>query len=653
MPDTASTGLAFRSGARLAGVPRLPRGWLLPSDAAPGIGAGAEPVAGRVPDQAIREQLARIVRSEPFAQSERLMRFLHFTVEAALAGRADTLKEYAIGTRVYDRPPGYAPARDSIVRTEARRLRAKLAQYYAAAGRSDPVEISYRPGSYAPHVCHRRPPIDPPGTVCDDHADAAVELLAASGSLGVAVLPFSDLSGTARSGVQARAVADALAYGLARTDGFRVFGWSPTATARPADAGTDGLPLTRARGVQVVFDGTVREEAGVLGITCRLANADGSQIWSQRFESDAEALPAFALAERVAVATISRTRAEPSTARDGAVPRPSLLPLYPTVLKAEATLDDGHVDDLRVAVSRLEELVRVAPHHPRPYWDIAQCHHELAHRGVPSSAAGVARAGEVAAMGVEINPDAAAGHAALATARALAWDWRGAGESYRRAVTVGADPRACRQYGLLLIAQGRTEPGWHFLDLAQEVDPFSQAQKAAVAKGYYFTRRYADAARHFARPGRFGPLSLTAELLVALCHVQVGAADVALAIVSAARTRVGSQATELAALAEVTALGGDVAAARRIVSDHRLAEPEAAMSCYRRALLLLALGDERAALSALARSCESRDAELVWLAIEPRFDRLRHDARFVATLERVGLQPSRGGLVTAGSVACN
>ena len=104
----------------------------------------------RPPEQAVRDQLARIVRSELFAQSERLNRFLRFTVDAALAGRAETLKEYTIGTRVYDRRCGYAPSQDSIVRTEARRLRGKLAEYYASAGRTDPVVISFRPGSYAP-----------------------------------------------------------------------------------------------------------------------------------------------------------------------------------------------------------------------------------------------------------------------------------------------------------------------------------------------------------------------------------------------------------------------------------------------------------------------------------------------------------------------
>jgi hypothetical protein len=97
-----------------------------------------------------------------FIQSDRLSRFLRFTVEATLADEADMLKEYLIGTEVYDRKPPYHPNADSIVRSEARRLRSKLKEYYESVGKDDPVFIYYRPGSYVPAFRHQR-------SVRDDH----------------------------------------------------------------------------------------------------------------------------------------------------------------------------------------------------------------------------------------------------------------------------------------------------------------------------------------------------------------------------------------------------------------------------------------------------------------------------------------------------
>ena len=83
-------------------------------------------------------------------QSDRLARFLRFAIENALAGNTDVLKEYVIGTEVYDRKPPYHPSQDSIVRTEARRLRAKLKDYYESEGKQNPVFIYFRPGTYVP-----------------------------------------------------------------------------------------------------------------------------------------------------------------------------------------------------------------------------------------------------------------------------------------------------------------------------------------------------------------------------------------------------------------------------------------------------------------------------------------------------------------------
>jgi len=98
----------------------------------------------------VREQLARILQSPMFVQSNRLGRFPRFVVGAALRSEASVLKECVIGTEVYDRRPPYHPSQDSIVRTEARRLRSKLKEYYESEGKADPMFIYFRTGSYIP-----------------------------------------------------------------------------------------------------------------------------------------------------------------------------------------------------------------------------------------------------------------------------------------------------------------------------------------------------------------------------------------------------------------------------------------------------------------------------------------------------------------------
>jgi hypothetical protein len=82
-----------------------------------------------ISEEAIREALSRILESAMFIQSDRLSRFLRFTVEATLAGEADMLKEYLIGTEVYDRKPPYHPNTDSPILTRLFAARRAGSQY--------------------------------------------------------------------------------------------------------------------------------------------------------------------------------------------------------------------------------------------------------------------------------------------------------------------------------------------------------------------------------------------------------------------------------------------------------------------------------------------------------------------------------------------
>ena len=94
--------------------------------------------------------MERVLAGDGFKNAGRLTRFLRFTVERTLAGEGAELKEYRLGTDVYDRGADFDPRVDPIVRVEARRLRAKLAEYYDGAGRLDAVRITMPKGGYTP-----------------------------------------------------------------------------------------------------------------------------------------------------------------------------------------------------------------------------------------------------------------------------------------------------------------------------------------------------------------------------------------------------------------------------------------------------------------------------------------------------------------------
>ena len=106
--------------------------------------------------EVVLAQLERIVQSPVFRNSKRYPRFLKFIVEQTLLGHADTLKERLLGIEVFDRPPDYDLATDSIVRVAAGEVRKRLAQYYIESGHENELRIQLQPGSYVPEFCSSR-----------------------------------------------------------------------------------------------------------------------------------------------------------------------------------------------------------------------------------------------------------------------------------------------------------------------------------------------------------------------------------------------------------------------------------------------------------------------------------------------------------------
>ncbi len=92
-------------------------------------------------------QLDRILASQGFVDSPRLSRFLTYVSEHSLSDEPGSLKESVIGAEVFDRTE-FDPGSDSVVRSNARRLRQRLAAYYAGEGNSDPLRLEMPKGHY-------------------------------------------------------------------------------------------------------------------------------------------------------------------------------------------------------------------------------------------------------------------------------------------------------------------------------------------------------------------------------------------------------------------------------------------------------------------------------------------------------------------------
>jgi hypothetical protein len=96
----------------------------------------------------IQQQIERIVHSEQFRSSEVLRRLLTFLSEKAIAGEADSLKEYVVAIDGLGKSSSYDPQHNSAVRIQMGRLRQRLAEYYRTEGKNDPMVVDLPKGRF-------------------------------------------------------------------------------------------------------------------------------------------------------------------------------------------------------------------------------------------------------------------------------------------------------------------------------------------------------------------------------------------------------------------------------------------------------------------------------------------------------------------------
>ncbi len=100
--------------------------------------------------QAIRDQLGRLLSNHLFNHSKRYPAFLTFVIEKTLQGQSEELKERTLGVEVFKRPADYDANANPIVRVTAGEIRKRLAQYYYESGHENELRIELPTGSYVP-----------------------------------------------------------------------------------------------------------------------------------------------------------------------------------------------------------------------------------------------------------------------------------------------------------------------------------------------------------------------------------------------------------------------------------------------------------------------------------------------------------------------
>lgn len=103
-----------------------------------------------ISEQAVRDQLDRLLAHPLFSNSKRYPKMLAYVVDQTLRGNASELKERSIGIEVFERSPAYDANADPVVRITAGEVRKRLTQYYYDSTHDGELVLELPTGSYVP-----------------------------------------------------------------------------------------------------------------------------------------------------------------------------------------------------------------------------------------------------------------------------------------------------------------------------------------------------------------------------------------------------------------------------------------------------------------------------------------------------------------------
>ncbi len=618
-----------------------------------------------IPESEVRSELERVLASPVFAHADRPSRFLRYVVERALAGETAALKEYAIGVDVYDRPPGFDPRSDSIVRVEAGRLRAKLREYYDLYGGADPVRIDLPKGTYVP--AFERVVRGPESSrVSRSGLPLRFWLLPAAGVIllgavlvlwrqrsdvsevpqvrSIAVLPFMSLSGTAKGERFADGLTEEVIARLARAPELKVPARSTTFQykAKTVDLRTLGEQLE----VDAVLEGSVRCELERCRVTAELVLArDGFHLWAETYEEPADDL--LAVQERMsAIIAEDLLRRVQGLAgwrgRGRHTPHPAAFAAYVEGSRLfrrdrlRGQSSEGLHPDHQRAIELLEEAVTLDPEFAEGWAALADaCEFAISldrQRGPKLEA----RADEASRRALRLDDSLALAHAVQGSLRFYRrWDFAGAESAFRRAVEI--HPREARwqsHLADLLLIQGRMAEAAVELDRAIMLEPRAGGLLTQKALLLHHRGLYEEAIRLAQHAEVLDPGVVLPIWVQGLCQEQLGQWAEAERSFRRALELAPYDVRAITALGHLFGLSGRREEAEAILGRLKSWD-EVAGKSYPIALVCVGLGRYDEALNWLERAYEERDPSFPYLGIEARLAPLRDRPKAQELLQRL------------------
>jgi TolB-like protein len=451
----------------------------------------------------------------------------------------------------------------------------------------------------------------------------------------VAVLPFENRSGNTDADYISDGLADSLIYRLSQIPNLKV---SPTnSVMRYKGKEADFANVAKELNVDAVMSGRLMQRGDDLSISVQLVDLRTNKlIWAEQYERKMADL--LATQREIAASIADKLQLKLSGSDSTGITKKYTNDneAYQLYLKGRFNWNKRTDAGLKAAIDNYEHAIERDPGFALAYSGLADTYVIIGAYGSIPPNESMPKAKAAAIRALELDSTLAEPHAAIGAYYAgYGWNLEKAEQEFRKAIELNPNyATGWHWLGNFLPEVGKSDEAIAAGKRAEEIDPLSAIISGDTGYDMILARRYDDALEQAKHTLTIDQNFWYGYYVMAIAYELKGMPDKAL--------EPAQKAVELSPgpitngrLASILAKAGQRDAAKHLVDGLTGNSDKTYVQGYYLATAQLALGERDAAFQSLERDLRERGIYMQWLAVNPEFDPLKNDPRFVDLLKRM------------------
>src|ERR1700693_4393898 len=459
--------------------------------------------------------------------------------------------------------------------------------------------------------------------------DAALSTSAKKSRRSVAVLPLQNLSADPAENYFADGMTDELTTDLAQFADLRVI--SRTSAMHYKDGNKTAPQIGKELGVDALVEGSVERVGDHVRIRAQLIDcATDRHLWAQSY--DREMKDVLSLQTEAAKEIAEQVRGSvspPQPTSRPANPEPVNPDAYEAYLKGRYFWNKRTQDGLNKSIEYFGEAIAKDPSFAAAYAGLADAYSLLGSDVLPADLAN-SKARAAASKAVELDPNIAEGHAALAMVEFYYdWNWKQSEQEFRRAIELNPNYATAHQwYSYYLTAMLRFPEAVEQAEAAQQIDPLSLAISTTLASRYRHAGRSDDAMRLDQRTLEMDPNFIPAHFSLGAVYENQGSWQQAIDEYKKVIELSPDDPAALAAVGYIYGRTGQKADAHKIIGQLMEISKKHYVPSFELAAIFAGLVDANDSMMWLDKAYQKRESQMPFIQSDERFNSLHADPRY-------------------------